>query len=510
MAQLSRRDFLKVAGATLAGSFASQKLNPLRLKDITRPNIIIILMDALSANHLSLYGYPRSTSPNIDAFAERSTVFHKHYSAGNFTTAGTASMLTGMLPWKHGAFMGGGLVRPEFVDTNPYTLLGSDYYRFGFLQNTWADYLVSQYNHEVDRFLSPFSYDLVNENKLLNLLKNDRTMASIATNDFLFSMEGTTSPPGASVIGYLNKSYVLNLANAQKSARYPKGTPEAMSGIPFYNEEVYRGVYKEISRLEDQGSPYFSYFHLYSPHYPYRPRADYRKLFQDKYAPAKKPAHPILTGLPENYLLTQRSLYDRQIAQVDHEFGKLISQLGKDGVLNNSYLILTSDHGELFERGFLGHGDLFLYEGALHIPLVIHSPKQTKREDIFALTSNTDILPTLLSIAGKNPAPNVDGRILPAFGGAEEDADRPIFSVYAYDSSTFAPIKKAVLSMRKHTHKIIAYLGYTPEKIFELYDIENDPDELVNLAFKDVKLLNTMKDELFTHLDEANRLFANR
>ncbi len=155
----------------------------------------------------------------------------------------------------------------------------------------------------------------------------------------------------------------------------------------------------------------------------------------------------------------QRDLYDKQIAQIDDEFGNLIHRLNKSGILENSYLIFTSDHGELFERGFVGHGFQLMYEPVLNIPLIIHAPGQVKREDVYALTSNIDVLPTILSIAGKESPSDIDGRILPGFGG-QVDVDRPIFSVVAVDNSAFAPIKKAVISMRKGFYKLIAYLGY--------------------------------------------------
>ena len=103
MTQISRRDFLKLLGVASASALASKNVLSLKVSDNNKPNIIIILLDAFSAKHLSLYGYPRLTTPNIDAFAQYSTVYHNHYSGGNFTTCGTASMLTGMIPWKHRA-----------------------------------------------------------------------------------------------------------------------------------------------------------------------------------------------------------------------------------------------------------------------------------------------------------------------------------------------------------------------------------------------------------------------
>ncbi len=509
MTKFSRRDFLKLAASVTTGALMPKAFNSLKLSAEKKPNIIIILMDSLSARHLSLYGYPRLTTPNIDAFAEQATVYHNHYSSGNFTTTGAASMLTGMHPWKHRAINYGGLVRSEFVNTNPYTLLGSEYHRFAFAQNTWADHLIGQYSQEVDCFLSPLKYSLIEQNSIMQPFKNDRSISSIAINDFLLSMEGLGGPAGSLLAGYLNKSRVLNYSNNQTSARYPKGVPEAMSGIPYYNEEIYSGIYSELERLSNESPPYFAYFHLYSPHFPYRPRSSYRKLFHDTYAPVEKPPHPLSPNLSNDYILTQRTLYDRQVAQVDEEFGNLILKLNNDGVLDNSYLVFTSDHGELFERGFFGHASQFMYESVLRIPLIIRAPGQTKREDVFTLTSNIDILPTLISIAGKDSASDVDGEILPAFGG-KADKDRPIFSMTCIDNSAFGVIKKSVLSMRKGSYKLIAYLGYDLDQPFELYNVEIDPDELNNLTVKNLKIFTKMKDELFMSLDDANRIFANK
>jgi len=196
---------------------------------------------------------------------------------------------------------------------------------------------------------------------------------------------------------------------------------------------------------------------------------------------------------------------------LDDEFGKLLSRLKKDGLLENSYLILTADHGELFERGFAGHGFQFMYDDVLRIPLIIHAPGQTKREDVYTVTSNIDILPTLLSITGNNASlANMDGKTLPGFGG-QADNERPVFSLFAADNQAYGVLKKTVISMRKGAHKLIAYLGYKGfDQVFELYDLENDPDELNDLATKDLKVLTAMQDELFEYLDKANQPFKKK
>ncbi|MBC7875870.1 MAG: sulfatase-like hydrolase/transferase [Anaerolineales bacterium] len=508
MSQISRRDFLKFAGMTTASVLAARPLNFLDSAGVEGHNIIIILCDSFSAKHLSLYGYPRQTTPNIDAFAERSTVFHNHYSGGNFTTTGTASMLTGMIPWKHRALNLGGLVRSEFIGSNPYTLLGSDYFRFAFSQNPFPDRLIGQYYKDIDRFLPPSAYSLQKDFSPLSVFDNDRVLASIAIEDFLLPIQDSTVA-GTALFGYINKNRILTNPRNQKIT-YRHGIPEVLESwslISYLNEEIYSGLYSELIHLASKASPYFAYFHLYSPHFPYRPRNDFLKLFRDDgFKPVSKPIHPLASGVDEGSLISLSALYDKQIVQVDDEFGRLIAKLNKDGILENSYLIFTSDHGELFERGFFGHGDEFMYEPVLHIPLIIRAPGQAKRDDIFALTSNIDILPTILSIAGKSPAPDVDGQVLPGLGG-QTDEDRLIFSIYAGKNPAFGRLEKAVISMRRREYKLIAYLGYDNfDHVFELYDLEKDPDELDNLVSKDAKTLAAMKDKLFAHLNDANRL----
>ena len=119
MSNLSRRDFLKVAAAISAGSLLSAVPTLGKLKaQGQKPNIIILVFDAMSARNLSVYGYPRNTTPGLERIARRALVYHSHYSAGNFTTSGVASMLTGLYPWTHRGINLSGLVNRKFVKNN--------------------------------------------------------------------------------------------------------------------------------------------------------------------------------------------------------------------------------------------------------------------------------------------------------------------------------------------------------------------------------------------------------
>src|SRR5688572_11943763 len=143
-----RRSFLKLVGAAapaiLLPRFVAE-LGPGSNPDGSLPNIIIFLFDAMSARNLSVYGYPRPTSPNLERFAERATVYHSHHSAGNYTIPGTASLLTGTYPWTNRAINFSGQVDHGMVDHNLFRALGTDYHRLAFPQNPWAQFIVSQF-----------------------------------------------------------------------------------------------------------------------------------------------------------------------------------------------------------------------------------------------------------------------------------------------------------------------------------------------------------------------------
>ncbi len=511
MSKISRRDFIKLGSLSAVSALLPQWTQRVLDAQAARPNIIIILFDAMSARNLSLYGYKRSTTPNFIKFAKGATVFHQHYSGGNFTTPGTASMLTGMYPWTHRAFNQGGLIKREYHSDNPYTLLGKDYFRFAFSQNPWPDRLVSQFYDDVDRILPPTSFSLRSDSLVMDKLGRDRSLASLAIEEFLFSTQADTV--GSSLLGYIYRSFLFRkVVNEQQAhSDYPRGVPEVEGYVtPYLNEEVYKGVAQEILKLAAQETPFFAYFHLFSPHSPYKPRRNFRKLFNDNFRPVEKPVHPLGPSESEERLLAKRTTYDQQVAQVDFEFGNLITDLDAHGVLDNSYVIATSDHGEMFERGFDGHGGLLMYEPNIRIPLMIHAPGQSSQVDVQQYTSNVDVLPSLLSLAGKPIPQELDGRVLPEFGGSV-DPNRPIFSMFSVENPAFSPIQKAAISMRRGDRKLIAYLGYEHfDGVFELYDLANDPEELTDLAGKDKSALNSMKEEFLQHLSQANLPYTRK
>ena len=162
--KFSRREFIKLSASVpfvpLANKLSTREFGS-HLQEGTLPNIIILVCDTLAANHLSLYGYPRKTCPDIQRFAERASVFHNHHSAANFTTPSTASLLTGTYPWQHRSLTLTSRTRPQVVPQNIFSLLHSKYYTAAYAQNLYADKLLFQFEENIDLHQPTDSFNLM-------------------------------------------------------------------------------------------------------------------------------------------------------------------------------------------------------------------------------------------------------------------------------------------------------------------------------------------------------------
>jgi arylsulfatase A-like enzyme len=504
--------FLSAGAAT--SSWTTARFLPALLADSNgKPNIILIVTDTTSATNLSVYGYPRPNTPNLEKLAERATVFHSHYSGGSFTTAGTATLLTGLYPWSHRAINQMGLVDRKIAAENMFDLVGNGFYRFAFTQNMAADVLLGQFYRDIDQHIPTTSFSVRPDPLMGNRFK-DSAVAFNAYDDFLFDMKNNPGLPGSLLLGLANKAFHLGREETYRYgyASYPLGLPIRKDvSLAFMNETVYDGLKSEVGDLWKKHSPFFSYFHLWSPHEPYHPSKAFMNLFaKDNYKPIDKPIASMDQGLSASDLNIQRLYYDRYIANVDYEIGTLLDSMEQAGLFENSYIIYTSDHGQMHERGIFGHVTPYLYEPLIHIPLMISAPGQNVRRDIYTPTSSIDVLPTLVNLAGRQMPAGDFGKILPDLGGTE-DMERSIFSVEAKTNSAFAPLIRTTIAMIKGDTKLIYYKGYRGhDDFFELYNLREDIEELQNLVPKNPSKLASLKEELLENLAQANRPFEKK
>ncbi len=210
----------------------------------------------------------------------------------------------------------------------------------------------------------------------------------------------------------------------------------------------------------------FVWVHLYDPHAPYLPPEPERS----RYA---------------------ASPYDGTIAFADRMVGRLLDGYRRAGRLQEALVVLTADHGEsLGEHGESTHG-VFIYDATARIPLVMRGPGIAAGTRIHAPVSLVDVMPTVLSRVGIEPPPTVAGRDLgPLLGGESLPAPAPAPALYLESllprlSYGWSPLH----GVRTERWKLVR--GVTPE----LYDLEADPGERVDLAAEQPEVVRRLSRE---------------
>ncbi len=478
--RISRRDLLKLLPLLALGPLLTGERDTAAEQRADGPSFLILVFDTLSACHLPLYGYRRDTAPHLTRFAERAVVYRSCHAPANFTSPSTASLLTGTYPWSHRALHHAGTVREEAVAWNLFRAL-EGYYRLAFSNNLWVDLLLHQFRRDLDLHIPAGSFALFDGEARGRAFPNDQETAFRALEDLL--VRGV-SFPASLFLGALEQLGVISaerLLGQRYAESYPRGLPtEGMYDVFFLLEDVIDGVVESLRRIP---RPFVAYLHFFPPHEPYRPRQEFIGLFADGWGPEDKGAHFFSQGYTQAELNRLRREYDEYIAYTDAEFGRLYGMLEGAGLLEDCCLVLTSDHGQLFERGVHGHDTTLLYEPVVRVPLLIAGPGQREREEVDVPVSGVDLFPTLLSLAGR-PIPDwCEGRVLPPFGGPGR---RDIFALEAKSSPRQGPLSKGTMMVYREPYKLIRYFGYEGyEDEWELYDLANDPEERENLYLRE-------------------------
>jgi hypothetical protein len=503
MSKINRRDFLKLSMA-LPAAVAVSRIAPSLLtaqenQSGRLPNVIVIVLDTMSAKNLSLYGYQRKTTPNFERFAQRASVYHAHHSGGNFTVPGTASILTGMYPWTHRAINHSGFIARELTQRNFFRAVGKPYTKIAFSQNLWAMHLLAQFTDDIDRLLPLTSFSSTSQ-IIGEKFTGDLEAALLSMDEFLFWDE---NPPASLIFGIPERAVLAyrSIHSEDNNTDYPAGLPgTTLLPVYFRLEELFDGI---LSTIRSLTSPFLAYIHLWGVHLPYRPHQRFYNVFLTGWHPKEKPRH--ILGGKNSFQVQLKKLrrYDEYIASIDFEFGRLIDQLEQDGTIDSSYVFLTADHGESFERGTQGHTTPLLFEPLIHIPLMVSAPGQTERVDVYAPTNSVDLLPTLTSITGQAIPDWSEGQPLPGLGGSA-DTQRVSFTIETKSTPSLGAMVKASVAMRQDKYKLVYYKG-VDYNFFELYDIERDPEELENLYEQLPVVAKVMQEELLYRFNLANR-----
>jgi arylsulfatase A-like enzyme len=466
-------------------------------------NIIVILFDALSALHLPLYGYSRDTAPNLSRLAESSTVFHNHFSGGNFTTPGTASLLTGNYPFIHRAFKLNRKTIPEFDTRNIFSEF-SDYTRVAYTHNFYAGSLLNQFKEAININKPREELVLNNLAVVSKLFPNDNDIAQLSW--VRINKREINRYSGSLFLSKFDARLKERII-APYEKQFPRGVPETPSGEYYVLKQAIDWIAEQLAQLPQ---PFLGYFHLMPPHFPYNTSREFISVFaKDGFKPPTKPRNVFSKKYKQPKLNLMRQQYDEFILYCDQAFSELYKMLEAKGLLENTWLVFTSDHGEMFERGIHSHVTQTLYNPIVHIPLVIQSPGQQTRTDVYFPTSAIDVLPTLLHVTGKTIPSWCPGEILPPYRSEPVDPERSLFALEAKFNDAYKPITKASIMNIKWPYKIVEYRGYdemknTPLK-YDMFDLEEDPEELNDIFSPDDPLARQMIEEIDQQITEADK-----
>lgn len=417
-----------------------------------KPNIILITIDTLSEVDANVCGPGPTLMPHLREFAEAATCFSHFYAASNFTVPTTSTIETGTLPWTHRAVQTGADIDETIRARGS---LATTLHAIGYATAAIGDnVLASPRHHGTDP-----AYDI-------DELVPSRSLANTAANHLsLFGdANATTLLAPLGVLGHALDVYLVG------------------DRAPDDPQVVYdRGL--EVLHAGALGRPGFLWLHTFPPHAPYLPPPSTRhrllaagqlESWRD-FLPENTRYAPSLQPLVDKHRLR----YRESILGADEALGALLSRLQRDGRFVDSVIVISSDHGESFEKGYMGHSGDRLDDALLHIPLVVHLPGQHERRTIDDAVSQADLMPTLSALAGAQPPPGVEGRSLAGALQGQQVARRMVFSMSMERTTRFARLQRGTYAVIDWPLKLIHRLDDDHD---ELYDLSSDPDESRDLA----------------------------
>jgi len=418
---------------------------------------LLISVDTLRADHLGTYGYDRATSPVIDALGREGVVFEDVTSTAPWTLPAHASMLTGLYPSHHGATGFARAMSPH-LPTLATTLSGRGYETAAVVNTT---HLKPDFG--VVRGFEEYRY--VEESV-------DRVGPSTwVTDQAIEWLQERRAEPGFMFVHYydVHASY-FSLPKYEQMFTTPYDGVVDGSGKQLYSYLLDEG-FAERCRRNPQAEGCRTW--IADPEFATTPRiefddADLRRLIE---------------------------LYDAGVRQMDAEIGRLVDFLRREDMLDDTLLILTSDHGD----EFLEHGGLLhsrdQYQELLRVPLIMRGPGVGAGVRIDTPVSLVDIVPTVLALLGEEPLAAVDGLDLsqlwqrdarsPGREGEDPFRDRPLLAE--------ASAENLKLAVRRGRYK----LHYDRVRgTQELYDLEEDPGERVDLSQREPAIAAELRELL--------------
>ena len=435
-----------------------------------QPNVLLITIETLRADHVGTYGYPRNTTPNLDRIAARGARFDNTVAQAPFTLPSIASLMTGRSPPGHGVRNHPAILAPE-LETLAERFQAAGYQTAAMTRHTWL-----RRKSGLDQ-----GFDEYHNNKFSAGL--DARSLSLAAVDWLAARD--PERPFFLWLHFLDPhlpytpSYPYSVLYREENADDPQ-VKQLRSMIGLDRETFEPTPYADIP-----GGPYYD---LVFPYYPDNPAlldlAFWRRSRGSIFFGGARYSAQDIAELGE--------LYDGAIAYTDDNLGRVMKALAELGIEKTTVVAVTGDHGEAFgEHGLYFTHDFTLYDEVLRVPLVLHYPAAIEPGTVISQQVRLmDLAPTLLELAGIDPAtiddvdavslvPLVEGGSLPFLNAFAESAPRrPMFP--EHERIYFDGNRGKWRMLRTERWKLIR-IPHPDGDLYELYDLVNDPDETENL-----------------------------
>ena len=382
------------------------------------PNIILIVMDTVRADHLSSYGYYRNTSPNIDKIAEQGVLFENAFSTATWSPPSHASIFTGKYPSYHKTLgsnvylEGDNTTLAKILEANGYSTIG--------VTNCSLVGLGTGFERGFQTFVEPRTYTRFLPKELHRKASTVSMLLELLVHD--------------------PKEFVKTMVFGPD--QYNTRTNEIIKGF--------------IKSKQASKKPFFLFVNYFNCHAPYDPPRPFKERFCNDFSEPRlfimefvlerilgKTLERIgngnldimklkyITGASSearfSYMAKElqisekeweiaQSWYDGEIAYLDHCIGELVDFVHNEGLFDNTVLVITADHGENFgQHGLAGH-HFRLYDSVLHVPLIMSCPSLIpKRKRLPEIVATIDILPTVMSLCNLSVKDEIQGKNLDPF-----------------------------------------------------------------------------------------------
>jgi arylsulfatase A-like enzyme len=474
-----------VALVLSAGTMLNHNLNPALpagthgQQKADMPNVVLLVMDTVRADHLSVYGYERRTTPNLEGFAQGAVRYANAIAASDITLSTHASIFTGLYPSWHGAYVVHGRnpaprsLSPKFETLTE--ILGQNGY---LTMAVIANYALLGREYKMDQ-----GFQLYDARRPVQILSGG-WVASEPLRDGLRPA--------------MRRLLDLFISTSEMDMRYRRAA------------EVNQDVFALLDQVSQQKTPFFLFVNYMDAHLPYLPPRPFSSMF-DSHTDI---SYTDILELREEVCKRQRSVtvaernamisqYDGGIAYLDAQIGAVIQHLKRRDLYENTMIIVVGDHGEAFgERDLLTHG-MSVYQDQIHVPLLIKHPNQREGSVIPNPVSQVDLMPTVLETVGvKTPAglhglsltglkPSVVRRVL-----SESFANTFLLGWH----QRFRRIERAVIEGP------LKFVGSTAGKR-QLYELSKDPNERTNMAPLHQELTEKLRGSLAAVVATAPKSF---